>query len=682
MTDDSRCTTHDKRRDTGPGDASFSTLTPAVEAAACEKAADCAEGLFCLGRVCAEKPEWKPVARDGGPARDAHDAADIAQEVDTGQSDSGDGGAAGDAEVDAGCQWDEQCGQGYRCDGFTGVCEGVGSIKIDPNMIDPGCPVGPGVKYHFALSISNVGKGVLTILDMEIEQTERPDGGPPLFALKSPREPPFGLGQNETIELTVIYSPDDRRPDTGAVKILSDDPKYPFVRVPIVSGYKGAPDLSLVDRSTVPPATLYPLIGSTRDFKVDLGEVAPGTSGSRSLGIVNVLGCSDAILSVEIVSTFRWGVNEVSVEFGATRSEDGPSEPYFLNPGDLLDVRAGYSPTAPSGADGLTVVLRTNDADLDNDGRADDGILTLVFAGRTLSAHGSGSGFPDVDIGASAACEPCAPDCNHRECGDDGCGGSCGECDGYNSPPDCDEVVQLMSKCVHIDNFGRCDGWRCDKDPNGHCPCPDGWNCVNWRWCEPQTGYCPGIPPGGTCINGLLVTCADNVLSRDYCPPASECEIDSATGTARCSVPPCLPSCFGKTCGDDGCGGDCGPCPDDEECRSDLGVCVPEGGGCGRIGETGACLGHVFAKCDAGSLTLEPCLGRGEVCSDNPCTGRPECHYPWSGMPCGSLPESGECVSSGLFFGCRDGGMRVSECWRYQSSCRRVDLTSYGCVRC
>lgn len=79
----------------------------------------------------------------------------------------------------------------------------------------------------------------------------------------------------------------------------------------------------------------------------------------------------------------------------------------------------------------------------------------------------------------------------------------------------------------------------------------------------PTTGSL-GIGPEGTC--------ADWDASRP------------ATG-ASCS---CTPQCDGKTCGDDGCGGACGNCGDDETC-SDAGACVGGGdpGSDGGVGGDG-----------------------------------------------------------------------------------------------
>ncbi|MGM0577188.1 MAG: hypothetical protein ACQEXJ_15795 [Myxococcota bacterium] len=106
--------------------------------------------------------------------------------------------------------------------------------------------------------------------------------------------------------------------------------------------------------------------------------------------------------------------------------------------------------------------------------------------------------------------DECAPACEARECGDDGCGGSCGACEAG-------AVCTEAGTCVADDGCeATCEdlGLECGE----HC----GASC-------------------GTC--GDAEVCADGL-----------CE--------------CAPDCLGKACGDDdGCGGTCGPCPRDASCE-------------------------------------------------------------------------------------------------------------------
>jgi hypothetical protein len=87
------------------------------------------------------------------------------------------------------------------------------------------------------------------------------------------------------------------------------------------------------------------------------------------------------------------------------------------------------------------------------------------------------------------------------------------------------------------------------------------------------------------------------------------------------SCPNCVPSCAGRTCGDDGCGGECGSCQDGEFCRD--WTCMPDGCVdklCGTVhtaGDCGGCdLGRqcVDAQCVAPAHIWSRAFGGGEPC--------------------------------------------------------------------
>lgn len=113
----------------------------------------------------------------------------------------------------------------------------------------------------------------------------------------------------------------------------------------------------------------------------------------------------------------------------------------------------------------------------------------------------------------------CLPDCDGKECGDDGCDGSCGNCD-------------ANSLCIE----GEC---VCQPDCAGKECGDDG--------CGGQCGVCPG--PQDACLAGQCV---------------------------------CQPACEGKECGHDGCNGRCGTCVGNNFCNPDqlcewvLEICADE----------------------------------------------------------------------------------------------------------
>ena len=115
----------------------------------------------------------------------------------------------------------------------------------------------------------------------------------------------------------------------------------------------------------------------------------------------------------------------------------------------------------------------------------------------------------------------CVGDCEGKECGDDGCGESCGTCT---------------------------DGLLCKVD-----------QCV-----EPPTCNCEGKVCGDDGCGNSCGTCPDgNVCESGACKPPD-------TG--------CTPKCDGKTCGDDTCGGTCAPgCGAGYTC--DAGGCIEDTGG-------------------------------------------------------------------------------------------------------
>jgi MYXO-CTERM domain-containing protein len=153
-------------------------------------------------------------------------------------------------------------------------------------------------------------------------------------------------------------------------------------------------------------------------------------------------------------------------------------------------------------------------------------------------------------------CQPCTADCSDKLCGDDGCSGSCGECFDY-------QICQ-QGQCVCVPD---CTDSICGDDGcGGSCG-----QCIGNTEC--QQGLCVCVPDctdrlcGDDGCGGLCGTCGDNEV----------CQL------AQCV---CLPKCDGFECGDDGCGGSCGTCAPDTTCRQ--GSCVAtssDGGVDGCAGE-------------------------------------------------------------------------------------------------
>jgi len=168
----------------------------------------------------------------------------------------------------------------------------------------------------------------------------------------------------------------------------------------------------------------------------------------------------------------------------------------------------------------------------------------------------------------------CAPNCDGKVCGDDGCGGSCGTC--KEGCPDLEECVE--GKC-EIGCVSNCTDKECGDDGCG-CSC-------------------------GDCQAGFL------------CNEAGKCE-------------ECVPQCEGKQCGDDGCGGQCGECLDgtcyEGACQSGPGCVVVDGAmGCGGC-PCEACTCEADSYCcetEWDSLCVDMCIqdcgGCVNPCGDGTC---------------------------------------------------------------
>jgi len=179
-------------------------------------------------------------------------------------------------------------------------------------------------------------------------------------------------------------------------------------------------------------------------------------------------------------------------------------------------------------------------------------------------------------------CTACAPDCDGKECGPDGCAGSCGEC-------------EEGCKCVG----GKCAG--CGGKVGFGEPCGEDKDC--------ETGLCFEL-------DGWAF-CSELCQHDEDCSMESWCmHVDDERGDMIQVCVPCMGECFDKECGSDGCGGSCGGCPDGFLCTG-AGLCMCdctpqcEGKQCGPdmcLGTCGPC-GEVEV-CYEGSCCTPDCAGR------------------------------------------------------------------------
>ncbi len=285
--------------------------------------------------------------------------------------------------------------------------------------------------------------------------------------------------------------------------------------------------------------------------------------------------------------------------------------------------------------------------------------------------HSSGAGEDTKEGGDLTLC---TPNCSGRDCGDDGCGGGCGTC-GANLPcndggtcqapvgtwydstsrllwqvmppemnldfseaqtycaellfagfsdwelPSIDDLRSLIRGCAATMTAGSCkiglgvclssSCWEpsCRSCPAGKGPGNDGnyWPeqilgpCCHYWSSSPvddswghawgvlflfgsvEAGYMHGDGPV-RCVRGRSATVCSPTCDGKNCGPDScggSCGSCYDTkggidqGLCRSGVC-CEPSCVGRKCGDDGCGGTCGECGEGLYCGSE-GQCEPYG---------------------------------------------------------------------------------------------------------
>ena len=147
----------------------------------------------------------------------------------------------------------------------------------------------------------------------------------------------------------------------------------------------------------------------------------------------------------------------------------------------------------------------------------------------------------------------CTPICAGKDCGTDGCGGTCGDCAAEES---CNDNGVCAPECTP-----HCRGKTCGSDQcGGTCG-----SCDDASACNLETGNCESCPPQ---CEGMV--CGPDACggSCGTCEPGIPCNND----TGQCSR--CTPDCSNKPCGgSNGCGG---PCP--ITCK---GTCDPITGECG-----------------------------------------------------------------------------------------------------
>ncbi|MBL8953029.1 MAG: hypothetical protein JNK82_19785 [Myxococcaceae bacterium] len=280
-----------------------------------------------------------------------------------------------------------------------------------------------------------------------------------------------------------------------------------------------------------------------------------------------------------------------------------------------------------------------------------------ICDGRSCGPDGCGGTCGACETGTACGdggtCVACTPSCDGKTCGDDGCGGTCGACaqgeqcsasgactNGCGGACAQGEVCAASGQCVPACT-PSCAGRQCGSDGcGGTCgTCPTGESCS-------AAGQCACVP-----------SCAGKVCGSDGCGGScGTCSTGVCNGAGQCVVS-CTPSCTGKTCGSDGCSGSCGACGAGNACSAGGQCqCAPQcvGRQCGSDGCGGSCGACTAGTaCDVAYQCVPVCMPESNAtfCSrlQRACgavTENDNCGVPRS-VYCGSCMVGQACTAAG-----------------------------------
>lgn len=299
-------------------------------------------------------------------------------------------------------------------------------------------------------------------------------------------------------------------------------------------------------------------------------------------------------------------------------------------------------------------------------------VVLFLCAGCGTGAH-DGSQGQDSDVGGAPDMVPpdlavreatgdCLQLCLGKECGLAGqC--DCGSC-GLSNKYQCDEqtnTCECAPLCGMPPDF---EGWECGQDGcGGSCG-----ECGGDTFCDYAQDQSDADAGGEyNAVGGSCVTCAEMCAQLGLeCGPwasafvAVKCECGQCPGGTQCSQGKCgcQPQCAGKVCGADGCGGSCGTgCPEGTSCSS--GKCVK----CTEDAQCDDGLECTENLCSNGSCKYPAKVG---PCDDgDPCTADDHC-------------EDGVCIASSK--NCSDGNDCTQDSCVQNVGCEHKPLSDVDCA--
>jgi hypothetical protein len=248
-----------------------------------------------------------------------------------------------------------------------------------------------------------------------------------------------------------------------------------------------------------------------------------------------------------------------------------------------------------------------------------------------VACQGSSATPPDAGPPADAEVDPPPYRCDFADCQD----GFARTCDSEPQTLDCG-------------SFGAACGAFTDTESGAP---------FNWCTCgslEESEGFCLGGRYGVVCLDGLggLSDCGAGFVcaARPNGPFGIGCDCnnleDGICPSLSCGADPdcatCTPECNGRSCGDNGCGGECGTCDVGDSCNASgqcEAICQPDCAGkqCGDDGCGGSC-GQCEGACGSDGQCEGPCV---PSCTDKVC-GSDGC-----GGSCGTCAGALECNLEG-----------------------------------
>jgi hypothetical protein len=223
------------------------------------------------------------------------------------------------------CSTVDDCPPGFGC--VSGRCESASRFacrfslapiaQVEPTLLDFGS-VRVANRVERTLRVRNIGSCNLSLNEISLDPGTSPEFTCPLC--RPTGTYPVTLVPFDSRVVTIAYLPTDAAADTGNASIVTDDPQFPLIRVPLRSTTKDAP------RIYVDPLVL------------DFGYVPQGQTRTLSFNITNVGG--ETPLEVRAIENNP--LTSANYVLSLPRQP-----PFFVNQGDPpVKVDVTYRPQA------------------------------------------------------------------------------------------------------------------------------------------------------------------------------------------------------------------------------------------------------------------------------------------------------------------------------------------------